>query len=98
MDTKNNLKRLVKHRKWVWVAGLKCFPDFKEDQKVRFSTIPSEGWIPDLSDPVTLAYLHHLYVLNGGSVKRVGKAWSSSHEVEGEDLAQVLLASFLNLS
>ena len=94
MDTKN-LSDLVKHKKWVWVEGLLCFPEFKSSQRVRVVGSKNDLWLPALDDPLTLAYLHHLYLINGGSTWQEGSLWCSSHEVKGEDLAEVLLKSFL---
>jgi hypothetical protein len=73
------------------------FPHFKPTQKIRLTTINKENWLPDFEDTVTLAYLHHLYALNNGSVRREGELWVSSHGVEGKDLAEVLVESFLKL-
>lgn len=92
----DRLRLLVKHPKWVCVTGILVFPHFKPKQKVRY-TLTSETWLPDFEDTVTLAYLHHLYALNNGSVRRDGEVWVSSHGVEGEDLAEVLVESFLKL-
>ena len=93
----NQLKALVKHPKWVWVEGLLCFPEFKPTQKVRSHCGKNELWLPDFKDTVTLAYLHHIYALNGGSIKREGEVWVSTHEVMGNDLADVLIESILKL-
>jgi hypothetical protein len=91
------LKALVNHPKWVWQMGMLCFPYFKPTQRVRRIGADDYPWYPALDDPVTLGYLHHLYVINNGSVRRDGEIWVSSHGVEGKDLAQVLVESFLKL-
>jgi len=91
------LKELVDHPKWKWETGLLCFPYFKPTQRVRILGTDKDSWLPALDDPITLAYLHHLYAINNGSVRREKKIWVSSHGVEGKDLAQVLVESFLNL-
>ena len=93
----SQLQSLVKHPKWVWVDGLLCFPYFKSTQRVRVQSGKNECWLPALDDPVTLAYLHHLYTLNNGSIKQDGELWVSSHRVMGNDLADVLVESFLKL-
>ena len=77
--------------------GLLGFPYFKPTQRVRKIGVGDDSWLPALDDPVTLAYLHHLYAINNGSVRREGDLWVSSHGVEGKDLAQVLVESFLKL-
>jgi len=91
------LKSLVNHPKWVWQMGLLGFPYFKPTQRVRKIGVGDDSWLPALDDPVTLGYLHHLYVINNGSVRRDGELWVSSHGVEGKDLADVLVESFLKL-
>ena len=96
MDT-SQLKTLVLHRKWTWVDGLLCFPEFKPTQRVRVLGGKNDLWLPALDDPVTLAYLHHLYAINNGSVSKENDLWVSSHGVGGKDLAQVLLESFIKL-
>ena len=91
------LKTLVNHPKWKWQLGLLGFPYFKPTQRVRKIGFEGDSWLPAFDDPVTLGYLHHLYALNNGSVRREGELWVSSHGVEGKDLAEVLVESFLNL-
>tara|TARA_Y100001970_G_scaffold265455_1_gene353047 strand:+ start:6631 stop:6939 length:309 start_codon:yes stop_codon:yes gene_type:complete len=93
----SQLQSLVKHPKWVWVDGLLCFPYFKSTQRVRVKSGNNECWLPALDDPLTLAYLHHLYALNNGAIKKDGELWVSSHRVMGNDLADVLVESFLKL-
>ena len=97
MEDIDLLKELVKHPKWVWVEGILCFPYFKTTQRVRKFGTDCDSWLPALDDPVTLAHLHHLYAINNGSVRREGDLWVSSHGVEGKDLAQVLVESFIKL-
>jgi hypothetical protein len=92
------LKKLVEHPKWKWEQGLLCFPYFKPTQRTRKLCLSRDSsWLPALDDPITLAYLHHLYVINSGPVKHENGLWVSSHGVEGKDLAQVLVVSFLKL-
>jgi len=93
----NQLKALVNSPKWIYAKGVLVFPYFKTSQKVRLSSVcKTKGiWLPDFEDTITLAYLHHLYALNNGSVRRDGELWVSSHEVIGNDLADVLVESFL---
>ena len=96
MDT-DLLQKLVIHPQWRWAEGMLCFPYFKPTQRVRKLGKDCDSWLPALDDPITLAYLHHLYVINNGSIRQDGELWVSSHEVEGKDLAQVLVESFLKL-
>ena len=96
VDT-DQLKELVKHPKWEWQMGLLGFPYFKPTQRVRKIVVVDDSWLPALDDPVTLGYLHHLYAINNGSVRRDGDLWVSSHGVMGNDLADVLVESFLKL-
>lgn len=91
------LRKLVKHPKWKWEVGLLVFPHFKSTQRVRKMGDNDDTWYPAFDDPLTLAYLHHLYAINNGSVRQDGEIWVSSHGVEGKDLAQVLVESFLKL-
>ena len=93
----SQLQSLVKHPKWEWVDGIKCFPEFKPTQKVRLYCGKNELWLPDLQDTITLAYLHYLYAINSGRIRREGEMWVSSHGVEGKDFIQVLVVSFLQL-
>ena len=95
----SQLQSLVRHPKWVYAKGILVFPHFKPTQKVRVSVNneKTDIWLPDFKDTVTLAYLHHLYALNNGSVRRDGELWVGSHEVMGNDLADVLVESFLKL-
>jgi len=97
VDT-DSLQKLVRHPKWRWEVGLLCFPYFKTTQRVRILGSDKDSWLPAFDDPVTLAYLHHLYAINNGCVRQDGEVWVSSHGVEGKDLAQVLVESFLKLS
>ncbi len=92
-----SLQSLVLHPNWKYAKGLLVFPHFKSSQKVRLTTVERDSniWLPDLEDPVTLAYLHHLYTINNGSVRQEGGLWVSSHGVTGEDLAEVVLVSFI---
>lgn len=96
VDT-DQIQSLVKHPKWVGAKGILVFPYFKSSQKVRSSSEETDIWLPDFKDTVTLAYLHHLYAINNGSVRRDGELWVSSHGVMGNDLADVLVESFLKL-
>lgn len=91
------LKSLVRHPKWKWAEGLLGYPYFKPTQRVRKVCVNDDTWYPAFDDPVTLAYLHHLYAINNGSVRQDGEIWVSSHGVEGKDLAQVLVESFLKI-
>ena len=91
------LQSLVKHPKWICAKGILVFPHFKPSQKVRSSSKEKDIWLPDFKDTVTLSYLHHLYAINNGSVRRDGALWVSSHGVMGNDLADVLVESFLKL-
>ena len=93
------VQSLTSHPKWEYVKGILVYPYFKPTQKVRLSTIDKNNnvWLPDFQDTITLAYLHYLYILNGGVVKKENGTWVSSHGVEGEDLAEVLVSSFLDL-
>ncbi len=94
----SQLQSLVKHPKWTSAKGILVFPYFKPSQKVRsYNSEGTDIWLPDFKDTVTLAYLHHLYAINNGSVRRDGDLWVSSHGVMGNDLAQVLIESFLKL-
>ena len=94
----SQLQSLVKHPKWIGVKGILVFPHFKPSQKVRATGGDKiDIWLPDFKDTVTLAYLHHLYALNNGSVRRDGELWVSSQGVMGNDLADVLVESFLKL-
>lgn len=97
VDT-SRLHLLVRHPKWEGAKGILVFPHFKPSQKVRSSnSVETDIWLPDFKDKLTLAYLHHLYAINNGSVRRDGEIWVSSHGVVGKDLAQVLVESFLKL-
>lgn len=91
------LAKIVKHPLWKWEVGLLRFPHFKPTQRVRSVGLDDGTWLPAFDDPVTLAYLHHLYAINNGSVRRDGELWISSHRVEGKDLTDVLVESFLKL-
>ncbi len=93
----SQLQSLTRHPKWIWVDGLLCFPYFKTTQRVRIKSGQNECWLPALDDSVTLAYLHHLYALNNGSIRRDDELWVSSHGVMGNDLADVLVESFLKI-
>ena len=94
----SQLQSLVRHPKWTCAKGILVFPYFKPSQKVRASSsVETEIWLPDFKDTVTLSYLHHLYAINNGSIRRDGEVWVSSHGVMGNDLADVLLESFLKL-
>ena len=93
----DQLQLLVRHPKWVWVNGLLCFPEFKPSQKVRVLGTRSDLWLPDFDDTLTFAYLHHLYAINGGSIRQDNELWSSSHEITGKDMTEVLIRSFLKL-
>lgn len=93
----SQLQSLVKHPKWIWVDGLLCFPYFKSTQRVRIQSRGNECWLPALDDPVTLAYLHHLYALNNGVIKQDGDLWVSSHGITGNSFVDVLIESFLTL-
>ena len=94
----SQLQSLVKHPKWEGAKGILVFPHFKPSQKVRAtSSVETDIWLPDFKDTVTLAYLHHLYALNNGYVSRDGDLWVSSHGVMGNDLADVIVESFLKI-
>ena len=93
----SQLLLLVRHPKWKWVEGLLCFPEFKPTQKVRVLGEKNDLWLPDLDDPLTLAYLHHLYAINNGSIKQDGELWISSHGITGNSFVDVLIESFLTL-
>jgi len=94
----DQLKALVNRPKWIIAKGILVFPHYKPSQKIRASSDEkTEIWLPDFKDTITLAYLHHLYALNNGSVRREGELWISSHGVMGNDLADVLVESFLKL-
>lgn len=95
----DQIQSLVRHPKWIYAKGILVFPYFKTSQKVRLSSVckTKDVWLPDFKDTITLAYLHHLYALNDGFVRRDGELWVSSHEVIGNDLADVLVESFLKI-
>jgi hypothetical protein len=60
---------LINHPEWVFAPGLLMHPIWNERQKVRFTQDPKSDWVPDASDPITYAYLLHLYLRAGGSFK-----------------------------
>ena len=92
------LRALVDHSKWRSPSGIQVYPYYKKDQMIRLiQEDTSRTWLPNFKDKVTLAYLHHLYVVHGGVIEKQGEIWVSSHEVEGEDLEEVLVKSFLKL-
>lgn len=88
---KKSLTKLVKHPKWCWSKGMLAHPPYKESQQVRvLSTESFEGWLPVLSDDVTIARLTLMLIEAGGEVRYDGNSYLVNNNLKAKDLSEII--------